>query len=172
MRKYDGIDNASLLHPLCPVSWVSSVSQSPVSPPSRCLGAAAELGAGEPRAAATTITASTFLCSLHQTDNSSADTQSRPSPLSFVTGIKEEYLIHTMDYQEKNYVFSHHLFLSLLLLACWPPLVKMMPPERGNEMEKAKLNFPRNHETPATCLSGAGQMGTWNMTYMKYFTFV
>ena len=100
------IDKASLLHPLWLVSWVSSVSQSPVSAPSRCLRAAAELGAGEPRATATTITASTFLCSLHQTDNSSADTQSRPSPLSFVTGIEEEYLIHTMDYQEKNYVPS------------------------------------------------------------------
>ena len=107
MSKYNGIDNASLLHPLWLVSWVSSVSQSPVSAPSRCLRAAAELGTGEPRATATTITASTFLCSLHQTDNSSADTQSRARPLSFVAGIEEEYLIHTMDYQEKNYMPSH-----------------------------------------------------------------
>ena len=76
--------------------------------------------------------------------------------------------------REELCVLSPSLLTSfaLLLLACWPPLVKMMPPERGNEMEKAKLNFPRNHETPATCLSRAGQMGTWNMTYMKYFTFV
>ena len=140
MSKYNGIDNASLLHPLWLVSWVSSVSQSPVSAPSRCLRAAAELGAGEPRATATTITASTFLCSLHQTDNSSADTQSRARPLSFVAGIEAEYLIHTMHCGPRGSSRQSQLYEHLFCMF-WASNYR---PTTGHNLVRSDLDFLLN----------------------------